>query len=117
MTRARAAAQPHLDPGHVADAAAELDRDRNGAEDRLDARPVDGPAFGGAVQIDDMQPAETLGLEARRLVGRIVVEDGFLREVALEQPDAAAVLEVDGRIQDHPGPPVPSPDAAFRSFQ
>ena len=48
------------------------------------------------------------GSEAPGLVGRVAVEQRRLRHVALAQPHAGAVLEVDGGVKDH---------AALRSFQ
>ena len=48
-----------------------------------------------------MQPLEALRFERCRLRGGIVAEDGRLVHVALDQADAAAVLEVDGGKQDH----------------
>ena len=70
-------------------------------QDRLDRRRVDGLAGKGAVEIDHVQPCEAVLLESGRLRGRIVVEDGGLRHVALHEAHAASVLEVDGREQDH----------------
>ena len=65
------------------------------------AARVHRPAGEGAVEIDDVQPFEALRLEGVRLRGGIVVEHGRLRHVALAEPHAVAVLEVDGREQDH----------------
>jgi len=48
-----------------------------------------------------MEMAEALGLEGQRLLGRVTVEHGRARHVALLQADAIAVLEVDGGEQDH----------------
>ena len=50
-----------------------------------------------AVEIDDMQILEALRLERARLRRRIAVEHGRVRHVALVEPHAGAVLEVDGR--------------------
>ena len=101
MMRATPLREPALDGAHVADAAAELDRDRDPAEDRLDRSRVDRLAGKGAVEIDHVQPCEAVLLESGRLRGRIVVEHGGLRHVALHEAHAASVLEVDGREQDH----------------
>ena len=62
----------------VADAAAEFALDVDGVEDRLDAGQIDGQAFAGAVEIDDVQ---MLGAGVGELPGhggRVVGEDGFL---------------------------------------
>ena len=61
------------------------------------AAAVDGLAFEGAVQVDDVQVREALLLEGARLGGRIVIEDGRRAHVAELQADALAVLQVDGR--------------------
>ena len=55
----------------------------------------------GAVQIDHMEPGETLPLEGRGLRGRIVAEDLGLGHVTLDETDAASLLEVDRRVEDH----------------
>ena len=92
--------EPALDGLHVADAAAELHRDRHAPQDRLDGVRVHGLAGEGAVEIDDVEPFEALRLEARGLRRRIVAEHRRLLHVALDEPHAAAVLEVDRRKQD-----------------
>ena len=48
-----------------------------------------------------MQPFEALRLEALRLSDRIGVEHGRLLHLALAEPDAFSVLQVDGGEQDH----------------
>src|SRR5436853_328913 len=55
----------------------------------------------GAVEIDDVQVREALGREQARLGGRVVVEDGGLGHLAALEADAAAVLQIDGGVQDH----------------
>ena len=70
-------------------------------ENALDRGGIDRLAGEGAVEIDDMQIFEALRLEGARLRRRIAVEHGRARHVALLQPHAGAVLEVDGRKQDH----------------
>ncbi len=55
-----------LDGGEVADAAAELGRDVDGLDDRLDGGAVLRLAGKGAVEIDDMQQLRPLLLPARR---------------------------------------------------
>jgi hypothetical protein len=42
-----------------------------------------------------------LGDELRRLSRRIVIENSGLRHVTLYEPDALALLEVDGRKKNH----------------
>ena len=70
-------------------------------EDALDRRGVHRLAGEGAVEIDDVQILEALRLEGLRLRGRIAVEHGGARHVALLEAHASAVLEVDGGKQDH----------------
>ena len=48
-----------------------------------------------------MQIFKALRLEGARLRRRIAVEDGRARHVALLEPHAGAVLEIDGGKQDH----------------
>ena len=60
-----------------------------------------GRALERAVQIDHMQPVEAVVLEVARLRRRIGVEHRGLRHLALAQPHALPVFEVDGREQDH----------------
>ena len=96
-----AALQPRLDGGHVADAAAELDRDVDGVENRRDRAVVDRPAREGAVEIDDVEPGEAGRREGPRLCRRILGEDRGARHVSLHEPDAGAALQVDGGEQDH----------------
>ena len=64
-----------LQPGHdgveVADAAAELHREVDRLDDRLDRFDIHRPAGKGAVEIDHVQPFEALRLEALRLGHRI----------------------------------------------
>ncbi len=62
---------------------------------------IDRLAGKGAVEVDHVQIFEALALERQRLRGRIGVEHGRTRHVALLQPDAFAVLQVDGGKKDH----------------
>jgi hypothetical protein len=106
-------AEPGLDGRKIADAAAELRRDAHRFEDRLDARRVHRLAGKGPVEIDEVEPA-TAGLgEASRLRGGIFVEDGCGAHLAAQQPDAAAVLQIDGRIKDH-GRPLARPASRLK---
>ena len=99
-----ALAEPALDRRHVADAAAELHRDRDRFENVLDRAGVHRLAGERAVEIDDVQIFEALRLEGVRLRGRIAVEHGGARHVALLQAHAHSVLQVDRRKQDHATP-------------
>ena len=66
------------------------------------AARIDRLAREGAVEIDDVQPVRSPGLEGRcACAAGIVIEDGRLRHVALLEAHALAVLEVDGGKQDH----------------
>src|SRR3546814_18564711 len=55
---AHAQGQPALDGCHVADAAAELHRKVDRREDGLDRRRIGRPPREGAVEVDQVQPAE-----------------------------------------------------------
>ena len=88
--------EPVLDMGERANAAAELYRVLRRGDNRVDRRPVDRMAFKRAVQVNDMQPFETLVLESLRLGGRIGVVDGRPGHVALDEAHALAVLQVYG---------------------
>ena len=93
-------------PGHAAveqaqrrrlvpDAAPRLDGDAHGGGDGQHHGEVPGPAGAGGVEVDDVDPGGAGGLERDGdghgidVVGRLAVE------VALRQPDAAAVADVD----------------------
>ena len=101
MTRFNALAEPAFDGGHVANAAAELHRDRDRLQDAVHRSGIHRLAGEGAVEIDDVEIFEALRLESMRLRRRIAVEHGRARHVALLQAHGEAVLEVDGREQDH----------------
>ena len=82
-----AAAELHVDAGRLAHAP--------------DQRQVDGLAAFRAVEIDDVQPARA---ELAVLHGELDGVDGvarLLREVAVQEPHAAPVAQVDGRYQLH----------------
>ena len=55
----------------------------------------------GAIEIDHMQIGETLVLEGQRLRRRIAMEHLGARHVALLQPHAETVLEINRRKQNH----------------
>jgi hypothetical protein len=73
----------------------------DGFQNALDRRDVHRLAGEGAVEVDDMQVLEALGLEDVRLRRRVAIEDGGARHIALLQAHGEAVLEVDGGKQDH----------------
>jgi hypothetical protein len=93
--------EPGFDRGHVADAATQLDGKIDRGADRLDGIAVGALAGKGAVQVHAMQPAEALGGKAFGLRARIGVEDGGIGHHAFFQADADAVLQIDGRKDDH----------------
>jgi hypothetical protein len=97
----RALGEPGLERLHVPDAAAELHGDRDARQDRVDGGRVAGLPREGAVEIDHVKPGEALILEGRPLRSRVVVEHLGLGHVALHEADAAALLQIDGRVQDH----------------
>src|SRR5262245_33663873 len=100
------------DPGHarlepagesceVADAAAELDRNGDRRKDRRNGVAVDRPPRYGAVEVDDMEPGEALvGKDPGLGSGHLRV-NGRSSHLAAAQADAAPILEVYGREQDH----------------
>ncbi len=93
--------QPAFDGPHVADAAAELDREGGRRADRLDGRCIHRLAGEGAVEIDDVEIVEALRLEGLRLRCGVVGVDGGLCHVALAKAHAAAFLEVDRGKEPH----------------
>ena len=86
---------------HIADAAAELHFHAGRFDDALDRLGIHRLAGERAVEIDDMQIFESGALERRRLFGRIAMKHGRARHVALFEPHADAVFEVDRRKQNH----------------
>ncbi len=90
--------QPQGDAGHVANAAAQLDRDGHVIQDRLHGAGIHRPAGEGAVQVHHMQPGKSGGLPGLRLGAGIVGVDRRLRHIAAAQADTFAVLQVDRRI-------------------
>ena len=88
---------------HGADAAAELDRDLAMAPRMAStAARVDRPAREGAVEVDDVQPAEAgWPRSARGLGGRVGVERPWPAPCRPAEAHALAVLQVDGGIEDH----------------
>src|SRR5262249_28662604 len=83
-------------------AAAELARHAaTGLHDGTDALAVDGPAFLGAVEIDQMQIRGAVRDPALRNGRGIGVEDGFLAVIALPQANALAAAQVDRWVDLH----------------
>src|SRR4029079_16334260 len=74
-----------------------LDRAEN-SFDRLRIHRLAGKC---AVEIDDMEMLETLRLERRRLRCGVAMKYGRARHVALFEPHGFAVLQVDGRKENH----------------
>ena len=93
--------EPHGDCREIANAAAKLHRDRDASKYHFDGCGVDRLSGEGTVEIDQMQPLESLALESEGLSGGIGIEDGRRLHVALLQAHALTVFEVDGGKQDH----------------
>ena len=92
-----------LDGIEVADAAAELNRNRaiDAFEDRLDAGFVFRLARGGAVEVNHMQATRALLDPLRSHRARIVRKNGGIVHVALLQAHTLAVLEINRRDDQH----------------
>ena len=92
--------------------APELNRDAGGFHNLADHAAVHRLPGLRPIQIDDM---DTVGAEFDPLAGdrgRVVGEHGFLRVVALPKPHAAAVQQVDCRVDEHDlARPAPAPDS------
>ena len=71
------------------------------AEDALDRGRVHRLARKGAVEIDDVQIFEALRREDPRLLGRIAMENGRARHVALLKAHGFAVFQIDGGKKNH----------------
>jgi hypothetical protein len=93
--------EPGLDGADVANAAAELQGNRRRFDDALDRGNIDRLAGKGTVEIDHVEIFEAQRLEGLRLRRRIAVKHRRARHVALLEPHACAVLEVDGGKEDH----------------
>ena len=87
----------------AADAAAELDGDVDVLDDVAHGAGVGGHAFDRAIQIDDVQPFETMLGPGFGLGDGVAVVNRVLVHVALIEADAFAVFEVDGWKNDHRG--------------
>src|SRR5207253_6379433 len=78
-----------------AQAAAKLARDAAGLHNRANARTINGSAFFGAVEIDDMKKLRPFAHPAPGHGRRVGPEHGFLAVIALAKPDALAAAQVD----------------------
>src|SRR5262249_3198966 len=87
-----AAVQPMRDRAQRPDAAAELNGDLDGCKNGRSRLGIDGAAFKGAVEIDDVQCGETLAYELTGLTGRVYVEDGCLFHEPLAQAHTLPVF-------------------------
>src|SRR5207249_352796 len=101
----------HDDPGDagieqrpVTDTATGLDGHADGERDGHDDVAVAAVPL-GRVEVDDVDPGRTRGLELLRDRDRIVAVHRFVGEVALPQSHDATVTNVDRRIQIHSSPP------------
>src|SRR5690606_33955771 len=86
---------------HRTNSAAELDRILGRSQDRLDRLAIAAFARKSAIEINNVQPLESLVLEGFRLRTRVFVVDGRTGHFAEFQSDALALLEVDGGKKDH----------------
>jgi len=97
LTRRQPAASAALEGGVVADPAAHLDLDVEGADDLREQLPVVAPAEGG-VEVDEMDPLGAAGLPVQRSLDRVA--EALLRAGhALHQLDGLASGDVDGGQQ------------------
>ena len=83
------------------DATAQLHREVDRSEDRLDRRAIAALTGKSPIEINDMEIFKALVFERLRLRCGIVIEHGRLIHVAQLEAHALAVLEVDGRKKDH----------------
>src|SRR5262249_28362388 len=93
--------QPVLDRRTVADSAAELDWEIDGAADCRHGGAVPRMASDRTVEVDDVQPGKTGVGEIPRLRRRIPVEDSGARHIAADEAHAGALFQVNRREQDH----------------
>ena len=82
--------------GPVANATTGLHRDGHGRRNGRNDVAVLRHAGAGRVEVDDVDPARPCISEGERLGDRIVAIDGLLAVVALVEPDALTVAEIDG---------------------
>src|SRR6202012_5873009 len=93
--------EPGFHRFEIANAAAELHRHRNRTKHRLDRLRVHRLAGKGAVEIDNMEIFESLRGKAARLRRGIEGEYGGTGHVALFKTHTLAVLQIDGRKENH----------------
>ena len=98
-----AAGQQLLGSRCRAHAAPQLHGDVEGGGDRLHHSVVHRLTGAGAIEIDQMQPLCPLALPVQRLGHRIVAEARHLVVIALVEPHAVAVEQVDGGNDLHGG--------------
>src|SRR5262245_16183091 len=93
--------EPAFQCREIANAAAQLDRDRNRRQDRGNGIAVDRTPGHGAVEINDMEPGEAPIGEGPGLCRGALRIDGCGLHVAAAETDAATTFQVNGRKQDH----------------
>src|SRR5665213_1456195 len=93
--------EPMRDTAMIANAATELHRHRDRADDAAHRNHILGFAGDRAVEIDDMNPGRARRGESTRLRGGIAVEHRRLVHIATQQAHALATFEVDRRIENH----------------
>ena len=89
----------------VADAAAELARDGDGADDRTNGIDVDRIAGFGAVEIDQVDAGRAFRFPLRGHRRGVVAEDGLAIVITLAETDAQASPQIDGRDHLHGASP------------
>ena len=97
------AGQQLLGPLGAAHPTPQLYGDRQCGGDCLDGPVVDGLAGAGAVEVHQVQPLRPLVLPGQGLGHRIVAEPGHLGVIALMEPHAVAIQQVDGGDDLHGG--------------
>ena len=85
----------------AADTSAGLHRHVQRSGDRCDQVAVAWLAGARRVEVDDVHPRRTLGLEGERLGDGFLAVDGAAAVVALVEPHATPLEQVDRRIQIH----------------
>ena len=93
--------EPGFDGLEVADAAAELHRHGDRLEHRLDRRALTGLPAKAPSRSTTCRYSKPCAAKLLRLRGRIEVEHGRARHVALLEPHALAVLQIDRGKKDH----------------
>src|SRR6185295_5474990 len=78
-----------------------LHRNLDGFQNGADHARIHGLARKSAVEIDNMQPFEAERFEGARLPYRVAIEYRRASHVAAFEPHRFAVLEIDGRKENH----------------